>query len=285
MKKIIVAIAILFGFSANLATAQGINEPVLATPKKSVSTQEIIVGNDRDEYGCIGSAGYSWDAKKQECVQTWNNKTVTIAGTIETAIQPTSAPVLGGDTDTHGCIGSAGYSWDVVLNTCARPWEAETTFAWAEKMKITTRLTVDTFEAEKNITREEAAAFIARSFEMNIFPARITTLMEWQPIDKNQIAPEFVSSVNFVKNANIIKATTDNVFTPKSDLTTKDAINMLVASKTTKKMTDTEVFTFAKNAGLSFDETKLDEVVSRRVFVMWLRQIAEYTPTTSVQSR
>ena len=50
-------------------------------------------------------------------------------------------------------------------------------------------------------------------------------------------------------------------------------------------MTDTEVFTFAKNAGLSFDETKLDEVVSRRVFVMWLRQIAEYTPTTSVQPR
>ena len=102
-------------------------------------------------------------------------------------------------------------------------------------MKITTRLTVDTFEAEKNITREEAAAFIARSFEMNIFPARITTLMEWQPIDKNQIAPEFVSSVNFVKNANIIKATADNAFTPKSDLTTKDAINMLVASKTTGK--------------------------------------------------
>lgn len=150
-------------------------------------------------------------------------------------------------------------------------------------MKITTRLTVDTFEAEKNITREEAAAFIARSFEMNIFPARITTLMEWQPIDKNQIAPEFVSSVNFVKNANIIKATADNTFTPKSDLTTKDAIHMLVASKTTKKMTDTEVFTFAKNVGLSFDETRLDEVVSRRVFVMWLRQIAEYTPTTSVQ--
>lgn len=285
MKKIIVAIAILFGFSANLATAQGINEPVLATPKKSVSTQEIIVGNDRDEYGCIGSAGYSWDTKKQECVQAWNNETATITGAIKTAIEPTSAPIFGGDTDTHVCIGSAGYSWDAVLNTCARPWEAETTFAWAEKMKITTRLTVDTFEAEKNISREEAAAFIARSFEMNIFPARITTLMEWQPVDKSQIAPEFTSSVNFVKNANIIKANSDDMFGPKSDLTTKDAIDMLVASKTTEKMTDAEVLVFAKNAGLSFDEIKLNEAVSRRVFVMWLRQIAEYTPTTSVQSR
>mgnify|MGYP000905716332 CR=1 FL=1 len=285
MRKIIVAIALLFGFSANLATAQGITEPMLATPEKSMPTQEIIVGNDRDEHGCIGSAGYTWDAQKKECVQPWNNKPAVITGAIETTIKPTSAPVLGGDTDTHGCIGSAGYSWDAVLNTCARPWEAETTFGWAEKMKITTRLTVDTFEAERNITREEAAAFIARSFEMNIFPARITTLMEWQPVDKSQIAPEFTSSVNFVKNANIIKANSDDMFGPKSDLTTKDAIDMLVASKTTEKMTDAEVLVFAKNAGLSFDETKLDEVVSRRVFVMWLRQIAEYTPTTSVQPK
>ncbi len=66
MKKIIVAIAILFGFSANLATAQGIAEPVIATPEKSMSTQEIIVGNDRDEHGCIGSAGYTWDTQKKE---------------------------------------------------------------------------------------------------------------------------------------------------------------------------------------------------------------------------
>lgn len=285
MRKIIVAIALLFGFSANLATAQGITEPMLVTPEKSMPTQEIIVGNDRDEHGCIGSAGYSWDVKKQECVQAWNNEPTTITGAIETAIEPTSAPVLGSDTDTHGCIGSAGYSWDTVLNTCTRPWEAETTFGWAEKMKITTRLTVDSFEAERNITREEAAAFIARSFEMNIFPARITTLMEWQPVDKSQIAPEFTSSVNFVKNANIIKANSDDMFAPKSDLTTKDAIDMLVASKTTEKMTDAEVLVFAKNAGLSFDETKLNEAVSRRVFVMWLRQIAEYTPTTSVQPR
>ena len=282
MKKIIVAIALLFGFSANLATAQGINEPVLATSEKSVSTQEIIVGNDRDEHGCIGSAGYSWDAQKKECVQPWNNEITASTGAIETAIERTSAPVVGGDTDTHGCIGSAGYSWDAVLNTCARPWEAETTFGWAEKMKITTRLTVDSFEAERNITREEAAAFIARSFEMNIFPARITTLMEWQPVDKNQIAPEFVSSVNFVKNANIIKATSDDMFAPKSELTVKDAIDMLVASKTTEKMTEAEVITFAKNVGLSFDETKLNDTVSRRVFVMWLRQIAEYSATNSV---
>lgn len=30
-----------------------------------------IVGNDRDEHGCIGSAGYSWCEEKQKCLRTW----------------------------------------------------------------------------------------------------------------------------------------------------------------------------------------------------------------------
>ncbi len=32
-------------------------------------------------------------------------------------------PVLGGDRDTHGCIGSAGYSWCEAKNKCLRIWE------------------------------------------------------------------------------------------------------------------------------------------------------------------
>ena len=30
-----------------------------------------IVGNDRDEHGCIGSAGYSWCEEKQKCLRSW----------------------------------------------------------------------------------------------------------------------------------------------------------------------------------------------------------------------
>jgi hypothetical protein len=30
-----------------------------------------IVGGDRDEHGCIGSAGYSWYAVKNKCLRTW----------------------------------------------------------------------------------------------------------------------------------------------------------------------------------------------------------------------
>ena len=30
-----------------------------------------ILGGDRDEHGCIGSAGYSWCETKQKCLRIW----------------------------------------------------------------------------------------------------------------------------------------------------------------------------------------------------------------------
>ncbi len=32
-------------------------------------------------------------------------------------------PLIGGDKDAHGCIGSAGYKWCAKTNRCERPWE------------------------------------------------------------------------------------------------------------------------------------------------------------------
>ncbi|KAB8197019.1 hypothetical protein FKV24_003880 [Lysobacter maris] len=34
-----------------------------------------------------------------------------------------SPPMVGGDRDAHGCIGSAGYQWCESRNECVRPWE------------------------------------------------------------------------------------------------------------------------------------------------------------------
>ena len=31
----------------------------------------MMVGGDRDEHGCIGSAGYSWSALRGECIQVF----------------------------------------------------------------------------------------------------------------------------------------------------------------------------------------------------------------------
>jgi len=33
--------------------------------------QEYMVGNDSDEHGCIGSAGYTWCESKGKCLRLW----------------------------------------------------------------------------------------------------------------------------------------------------------------------------------------------------------------------
>lgn len=40
----------------------------------------------------------------------------------EISVTPTE-PVVGGDRDAHGCIGSAGYSWCEPKSKCLRIWE------------------------------------------------------------------------------------------------------------------------------------------------------------------
>lgn len=35
----------------------------------------------------------------------------------------TQKKLVGADRDSHGCIGSAGYSWCTKTNQCERPWE------------------------------------------------------------------------------------------------------------------------------------------------------------------
>lgn len=38
-------------------------------------------------------------------------------------ISATSTPIVGGDKDAHGCIGSAGYTWCEIKQKCLRAWE------------------------------------------------------------------------------------------------------------------------------------------------------------------
>lgn len=43
---------------------------VSATPP-GISPTVNLVGNDKDEHGCIGSAGYSWCEAKKKCLRLW----------------------------------------------------------------------------------------------------------------------------------------------------------------------------------------------------------------------
>lgn len=36
--------------------------------------EEQLVGNDKDEHGCIGSAGYEWNETEQKCMRPWEEK-------------------------------------------------------------------------------------------------------------------------------------------------------------------------------------------------------------------
>jgi hypothetical protein len=43
---------------------------------KNNSTENHLIGGDRDSHGCLGPAGYSWNSSENECVREWiKNKT------------------------------------------------------------------------------------------------------------------------------------------------------------------------------------------------------------------
>lgn len=70
-------------------------------------------------------------------VFTTTNKKVE-APKVETPISTSTAPIVGGDKDTHGCIGSAGYSWCAVKNKCLRVWEEKCEVATTSEPVICT---------------------------------------------------------------------------------------------------------------------------------------------------
>ncbi len=47
-----------------------VSEPAPAAP----AAPNQLLGGDRDEHGCIGSAGYSWCEAKQKCLRIWEEK-------------------------------------------------------------------------------------------------------------------------------------------------------------------------------------------------------------------
>jgi hypothetical protein len=65
-------------------------------------------------------------APGQSTPQTFSNScTLTVARGKEVAkgaCPGDGLPLAGGDSDSHGCKGSAGYQWSQELSSCIRPW-------------------------------------------------------------------------------------------------------------------------------------------------------------------
>ena len=47
----------------------------------------------------------------------------TEANVVTTSAPTTTPQIVGGDKDSHGCIGSAGYTWSAPMKKCIRTWE------------------------------------------------------------------------------------------------------------------------------------------------------------------
>lgn len=71
MKKLLI---LFFVFLILFLSACTLNRNNRDEEKNNQANQFNIVGNDRDEHGCIGSAGYSWCEIKQKCLRLWEEK-------------------------------------------------------------------------------------------------------------------------------------------------------------------------------------------------------------------
>ena len=68
MKKAVILSGIVLSMlSCNSPKKEEVKEEKVNTEEN----QEPLVGADRDEHGCITSAGFSWSELQQTCVQLW----------------------------------------------------------------------------------------------------------------------------------------------------------------------------------------------------------------------
>jgi hypothetical protein len=126
---------------------------------------EKKIGGDTDQYGCLIAAGYSYNETINACIRSWeldesqaeaariavesfgssNGLTVAQVETLRcpgcfivqlrkdqtvtelTLVNWTVAqePIIGADTDEHGCKASAGYTWCSASEKCIRLWEED----------------------------------------------------------------------------------------------------------------------------------------------------------------
>jgi hypothetical protein len=60
---------LMIAFSACGGKQPNPQKPVIVKADTPKIEKPAMVGNDRDEHNCIGSAGYQWSVVKQECIR------------------------------------------------------------------------------------------------------------------------------------------------------------------------------------------------------------------------
>lgn len=76
MKKVVVLVlyvilgVLLYRFLKNIFNPANVSKVVAGTSNRA----QQIVGGDKDEHGCIGSAGYTWCEVKGACIRLWEEE-------------------------------------------------------------------------------------------------------------------------------------------------------------------------------------------------------------------
>ncbi|MFA6897487.1 MAG: hypothetical protein WCQ96_04355 [Patescibacteria group bacterium] len=93
--RVLFVVACIFGY---LIYSQGriSDQAVFPEENNAIRENEIpaqnIVGNDKDEHGCIGSAGYTWCEAKKKCIRSWEEKCEADDGNIPNDDASETAP-------------------------------------------------------------------------------------------------------------------------------------------------------------------------------------------------
>jgi len=72
MKSIILSLSFSLMFIAcsnKPATKEDVKDDTVKTTTITDTSKTLMPGSDRDEHGCIGSAGYTWSVLKKECIR------------------------------------------------------------------------------------------------------------------------------------------------------------------------------------------------------------------------
>merc|ERR1711881_630658 len=69
-----------------------------------------MVGGEKDENGCLASAGYTWCGAKGKCLRPWEEECEETNPEAEEDGH-VHVHMVGGETDENGCLASAGYTW------------------------------------------------------------------------------------------------------------------------------------------------------------------------------
>jgi hypothetical protein len=118
MKRSLVLKALFIALLAAALCTLPVAGLVAPAANATAAATSIMPGSDRDEHGCIPSAGYTWCEPKQKCLREWEEPCTGAA-----AAATTTEALIGGDRDAHGCIASAGYTWCEPKQKCLREWE------------------------------------------------------------------------------------------------------------------------------------------------------------------